>query len=521
MAQPQHTRNDPHAGSDDYSQPAGPAGHASFYENYIEQRATQLPISDSTGNSTTPAALVYDNGYPIPRFNDYVSYFSTRNVDTSVASRKGMADYSNRGFFTIGKNLGQGDYDLPPNNIADGFYTPQYQTVSSDGTTVRLWKGSVTDAQTNTTVTDVPLTAYGAWSDALQEKTSGSAYTLVRANYDAMADLLIPRAVAYSAGLIDYFFRGRMEITLPSEGVYSIVDHAVVNGIDEGFTKVKLKLRNSTPPILDGQGSHEQAMTDGKLYAVAKYRRNPCYQPDLSGEHTANGAIINGCSASPNPTAYEEVAVSAAIDVQSVNTTDPQPFSFDFTDEPIPLNATDLYLQVVFRGQIGSEADAVAVVTKDISEPTYYDISNSTDYMLDENYAYVINPSPTVINSIGLAFNDSYSFVAQMGALQVATFARVAILVDSVNTEIAATSYDSDGSSRHMTPININQLDEAGQLQARPFNRCANGDVTQYRGINWLNGVIWWESGGSNCSQYSSLMPFSVLDPAPFDRINF
>ena len=29
---------------------------------------------------------------------------------------------------------------------------------------------------------------------------------------DAQDDLLIPRAVAYSAGLIDYFFRGRVEV---------------------------------------------------------------------------------------------------------------------------------------------------------------------------------------------------------------------------------------------------------------------------------------------------------------------
>ena len=30
-------------------------------------------------------------------------------------------------------------------------------------------------------------------------------------NYDAQADLLIPRAVAYSAGLLDSFFRGLIE----------------------------------------------------------------------------------------------------------------------------------------------------------------------------------------------------------------------------------------------------------------------------------------------------------------------
>ena len=38
-------------------------------------------------------------------------------------------------------------------------------------------------------------------------------YTLNRANYDAAHKFLIPRAVSYSAGFIDYFFRGRIEAT--------------------------------------------------------------------------------------------------------------------------------------------------------------------------------------------------------------------------------------------------------------------------------------------------------------------
>lgn len=39
------------------------------------------------------------------RSNDYVSYFSTRSVNAGVANRKGMAGYSNREFFSVGKNL--------------------------------------------------------------------------------------------------------------------------------------------------------------------------------------------------------------------------------------------------------------------------------------------------------------------------------------------------------------------------------------------------------------------------------
>jgi hypothetical protein len=101
MAQPQHTRNDPHAGRG-YDGEAGPLGHASFYEKYIEARATQSEIVESNSNRYTPDPLVYDTSpsYPIPRFNSYVEYFSTQHREAGVTARKGMADYSNRGFFS-------------------------------------------------------------------------------------------------------------------------------------------------------------------------------------------------------------------------------------------------------------------------------------------------------------------------------------------------------------------------------------------------------------------------------------
>lgn len=101
MAQPQHTRNDPHAGRG-YGGEAGPLGHASFYEKYIEARATQSEIVESNSNRYTPDPLVYDTSpsYPIPRFNSYVEYFSTQHRESSMTARKGMADYSNRGFFS-------------------------------------------------------------------------------------------------------------------------------------------------------------------------------------------------------------------------------------------------------------------------------------------------------------------------------------------------------------------------------------------------------------------------------------
>jgi hypothetical protein len=72
--------------------------------------------------------------------------------------------------------------------------------------------------------------------------------------------------------------------------------------------------------------------------------------------------------------------MSTPQQIDSLSDTDPTQFQFDFPTE-IPINIMDAYLQVVFRGQLGAESDAVVVATNDISEPTYLGISNSTDYV--------------------------------------------------------------------------------------------------------------------------------------------
>jgi len=88
MGQPQHTRNDPHSGVAGF-------GHKSIFEEYIEMRATGAESYNIDGTKTTPLQLPYD-GYPLPAFTKYSDFWSTRNGITG----RGLADYSNRGFFS-------------------------------------------------------------------------------------------------------------------------------------------------------------------------------------------------------------------------------------------------------------------------------------------------------------------------------------------------------------------------------------------------------------------------------------
>jgi len=193
---------------------------------------------------------------------------------------------------------------------------------------------------------------------------TGRIFALNRLNFDAAYQFLIPKAVNYSAGLINYFFRGRMNIALPSAEVYAIADQAAESCADNcGFRQVNMKVTNTTP---------NEAMATGTLIAVVKFHRNSfCYEPDFAGSPPALACR----------TSEDEIVVSRPVPLMSpLNSAEEREVAFAF-DTPIPINATDVFLQVVFQGALGSEQGAVAIATKDISEPTFITTFNDTDYV--------------------------------------------------------------------------------------------------------------------------------------------
>jgi hypothetical protein len=130
-------------------------------------------------------------------------------------------------------------------------------------------------------------------------------------------------------------------------------------------------------------------MVNGQVIAVAKYHLNSCYNRDLSGEFPMGSNTVLACRGTD-----ENIVVSTSQSLSlNAGATTIQPLVFDFSSNPIPLAATDLLLQVVYRGKLGHENDAVAVTTLDISEPTTFTIINMTDYFLLNGTFYKI-PAP-------------------------------------------------------------------------------------------------------------------------------
>jgi len=389
MAQPQHTRNEAHSGKRVLEYLG--AGHTSVFEKYMDERARGVAVSLPDGTSVPLPPLPFD-GYATPTFERYSDYWSTSRGPNVAGFGRGLADYSNVGFFTPANNYGGANYPYPP-SIAYANESVAGLLITRPDVATRFLRGDVQDRYTGSS-TNIRLTTESVWNGRLTASgTPTRTYNLNRFNYDDMAALLIPRAVAYSAGILEHFFRGEMAIGVPDSGFYAVVDHAkfapsrsgsptdVATGF-KGFDKIKLKLRNTTPQLRTPSGSStDQPMSQGALVAVVKFHRNLCYD-DLLTQWPQTSDDARACRSPIEEIVASDVIIDQAVPFATTDEPNGREFAFHFTDRELPINAWDVTLQIVYRGKLGNENDAVAVATSDIAEPTFASFMNTTDYVV-------------------------------------------------------------------------------------------------------------------------------------------
>jgi len=224
MAQPQHVRNDEHLTD------------PSWYEDYSNGQKSEAHFIE----------LMSGNAYPIPEFNTAREFWTT-------TGKEGIADFTNQNFVSNDTNFNIKDntlstnalFDLPAplltrntetltNLLNDGGKTcqelldtgPIDLPVGAD-CIIEFIETSINDNK-NPTYNNVNMRAASlslydeyldkyAISDLQIEPEENHQVdidvipTLNKFNYDAAHQYLIPRAVAYSAGLINHFFRGKIE----------------------------------------------------------------------------------------------------------------------------------------------------------------------------------------------------------------------------------------------------------------------------------------------------------------------
>ena len=75
--------------------------------------------------------------------------------------------------------------------------------------------------------------------------------------YASYMEKILRRAVGYAGALIDYFYRGTIELTLPAKGTYAITAPG------GGFNEIRVKARNTT--------ATGEEMTNGTFQLVVRY----------------------------------------------------------------------------------------------------------------------------------------------------------------------------------------------------------------------------------------------------------
>ncbi|MFZ5877055.1 MAG: hypothetical protein ACOYXU_11685 [Nitrospirota bacterium] len=272
----------------------------------------------------------------------------------------GLAEYTNANFFsedTIGSLLWYHQFPFPLLNLAD-YHTCEDAAPPGSLVTRRKYvsRGDcVLDGQQGRIDHFLALSLLRGvdWLNPAAITSADRIDDRVREDY---ARDLIPRAVGYSAALIDYFFRNDIEITPPDRFVYGITT------ADGSFTEIRLKARNIT--------STGEPLSGGTIQLVLTYRQA------LEDPYRAN-------LDRPVPTSSEAttIVVPVANNVTSIPSDVPVELVFDLSGTPLPRLITDLYAQVVYKGAWGTESEAVAVGYKDFSEPTPFDVINTMDYV--------------------------------------------------------------------------------------------------------------------------------------------
>ena len=352
---PEHTRNDAHPkegvcrsvglrcyGNYEYwvsDQHGNAAAQTTFVSTYLTnpigfdpailQRATLDPFAP------VPVARVIDT-----------DTYTGADPNVTLTSAIGIAEISNANFFS--EDTADGRYPFPR---VDRVESIRLQAPKTGRTRGYFRKGQGEGLPVSPALAECvlyfPSHSQGVGQPVLDKCVDENVWA-------ETARIMLPRAVGYSRGVLDYFFRGRIEIGAPSRFAYGLA--AFQPGNTGAFTGLRFKVRNAT---LD------EDTGPGQMIAVVRYR-TPINNVNLIDNPAAPLA------AQPSFAVSHPVAVTLTRTFQEV--------AFDLSDLPLPTNVADVFLTVVYRGRLGLEDEAVMVGGKDLFEPDPLDSGNYTDY---------------------------------------------------------------------------------------------------------------------------------------------
>jgi len=333
MGQPNHVRNDTHVW-DGASWVMGLETWARKKDDRMLDILNSTTIPAVTVDLKVPFGPEAPDKEPIARLFDTRMYKGTRQPTATFD--QGLAEYTNSNFFSE-NTIFSSEYP-----IDDKHYQP-YPRKSE--TNVQDYIDNLMSLTTVTTDDDFGpfdsfiitkqattgeklncLAAAGPFSRKIYQEQGENKNFYRSFLYDTCfpeyAAKLIPASAAYSKAMLEYFHRGKLSVSPAAPGTIS-------------FRSVKLTASNNTPG---------EAMGLGDVSLVIRYK-------PLNETGTGPVMILENPS-----TDY----VYKVAKLQDVDLSNPHELTFDFSSEALPLYFGDISMQLVYRGPLGNEADAVA-----------------------------------------------------------------------------------------------------------------------------------------------------------------
>ncbi|MDR4495906.1 MAG: hypothetical protein R3B74_16120 [Nitrospirales bacterium] len=216
MASPAHVRNDPHLSFFGFGDDDG-------IHDYMEKQSVSSYLG---GGAIGPDPSILQqvgathSEKPVSNLFDHNINTTGLNPEATLGGQSGLAEYTNANFFSDDTVAGQNKFTPPHPSVAELVpattipFGLQYVTLSRLGSPSEL-KARVAKYTGNQSFSKFRLTNLEL--DLLNQ------LRLDDLVYEAQAINLIPRAVGYSAAVLDYFFRGDVETT----AVFHVVSHFV------------------------------------------------------------------------------------------------------------------------------------------------------------------------------------------------------------------------------------------------------------------------------------------------------
>jgi hypothetical protein len=350
---PLHTRNDAHVfplfGIGRWTYETYTARNWRFLD-YLPDRLGEKPSAELLTNPQPDS--VYANLPPLTALFDRNQYNQGSAIPENDAT-VGLAEYTNANFLTNDTMWTYQHPALEETNYDENVWLNPETVDAEDGEQdQRIYFGKKTGEPIN------HLMAAGYWYYQLymwNKPELKYALFVDEECFAEYADKLIPRAVGYSAALLDYFFRGSMELSLPSEQHHTGA-YAMTKDPDQGFSHLVLNAKNTSP--------NNEEMTDGTIEVVVKYKL----------------ALDDPFQSYPVPTTdeFSYIVAPEANNTRALPSDEYAGLEFELIPA-LPVYATDVSINLVYKGILGAETDAVVVGHKDISEPTPIDVFSNLD----------------------------------------------------------------------------------------------------------------------------------------------